>query len=513
MSLRLKAIFGIACLAAGLMILLISMTLDYLRPINNDGLIKRASTTATSFATTTLDAVLSTDLVSLESFVDEVLINPDLVYARILGPDNKLFAQGGKAKYLQHQFVADQNVEAASDGVFDTFAEIKEAGVVYGRVEIGLDINSINTTIAQAQSRSAIVAALEMGLAVLCSFLLGAYLAGQLKVLSLKEASTGRDQVETETELKELNRSLESRVEQRTRQLKSKNSELELANREIKQAQAKLLHSEKMASIGVLAAGVAHEINNPIGFVMSNLRSLTIYGQSYRALINEYQRLAELTEPADRQEQRHKIGQLCDDYDLAFMNEDLDSLLSDSIEGVERVRDIVKGLKEFSHVDTVVSYWVCDLNECIKSTLRVVINELKYHCDVQTDLGDLPLTYCCPGQINQVLLNLLLNAGHAIEGRGIIRIRSRHNADRLEISVSDTGKGIPADLLDKLFDPFFTTKAVGEGAGLGLAIAYGIVQDHQGEIRVDSRPGEGSCFTLCLPVTKEPVSQSCAETV
>jgi signal transduction histidine kinase len=132
-----------------------------------------------------------------------------------------------------------------------------------------------------------------------------------------------------------------------------------------------------------------------------------------------------------------------------------------------------------------------------------VNSELKYHCEIRTELNDLPLTYCCSGQINQVLLNLMINASHAIEDQGIIKVKSQQQDEWLEISVTDTGKGIPADQLDKLFDPFYTTKPVGEGTGLGLSISYGIAKDHQGEIRVASAPGKGSRFTLCLPITND----------
>lgn len=537
MSLRLKTIMGVALIEAVLLLLLVSMTLDYLRSTNYDALIKRAATTATLFATTTKDGVLSYDLASLEAFVKDVLINPDLVYARVLGPDNQLFAEGGKAAHLSHKFFADSDVETVSDGVFDTFAVIREGGVTYGRVEIGLDISSINTTIAEAQNRSAIIAVVEMGLVALFSFLLGGYLTNQLKVLSvaaqkisegnldfqlpvkgrdevsdvaiafnsmasnLREASTRRDQFESE--LKELNRSLEDRVELRTQQIRNKNTQLTQANQEIKEAQAKLLQSEKMASVGVLAAGVAHEINNPIGFVMSNLHTLETYGQNYRDLVGEYAILMELTNANDQKAQQLKINQLIEQYDLEFMNEDLDVLLRDSIEGTERVKDIVKGLKDFSHIDSVTQFAMCDLNECIQSTLKVVNSELKYHCEIRTELNDLPLTYCCSGQINQVLLNLMINASHAIEDQGIIKVKSQQQGEWLEISVTDTGKGIPADQLDKLFDPFYTTKPVGEGTGLGLSISYGIAKDHQGEIRVASAPGKGSRFTLCLPITND----------
>ena len=534
MSFRLKTIIGTALIEAVLLLILVSMTLNYLRTTNYDALKTRASTTASLFATTTKDAVLSYDLASLDAFVQAVLENQDLVYARVVGQGDKVFAQGGSSEFLQKKFVADSNVENAADGVFDTFADIAEGGEVYGRVEIGLDISSIQATISEAKRLSTGVAILEMGLVAFFSFLLGTYLTSQLRVLSsaaqsisdgkldvqlhvkgkddiayvakafnsmanhLREASERRDQFELE--LKELNRFLENRVEQRTLQIENKNRQLEHANQELKATQAKLLHSEKMASIGVLSAGVAHEINNPLAFIMSNLHSLDVYGRNYRHMLDEYKVLSQLTEPEDILKQQQKIAYLHEEYDVNFMNEDLEPLLQDTIEGTERVRDIVKGLKEFSHVDTSANYTLCDLNECIKSTLKMASNELKYHCDIKLELGDLPLTYCCAGQINQVLLNLLLNAGHAIEDQGTITICSKQNGDRLELSVTDTGKGITEEDKGKLFDPFFTTKAVGEGAGLGLAIAYGIAQEHQGDIYVESKVGEGSRFTLSVPL-------------
>lgn len=538
MSFRLKTIIGIAIIEALLLLLLVSITLGYLRTTNYEALIKRASTTATLFATTTKDAVLSYDLASLDSFVKVVLKNPDLVYARVLGPDDGVFAEAGDPHFLQLPFVADKSVELASDGVFDTYAEIKEAGVTYGRVEIGLDISSIRITIAEAENRSAIIAVVEMALVALFSFLLGAYLTRQLKVLSIAAESisagnldiklpvSGRDEIanvavafnamasslsevsarrdQFETELRELNTSLEQRVEQRTQQMRLKNRQLEQANSEIKAAQTRLLQAEKMASLGVLAAGVAHEINNPISFVMSNLHTLEIYGSNYRQLIAAYNEYLDETEPEASKRYQEKLERLKQECDLEFMNDDLDSLLSDSIEGTERVRDIVRGLKSFSHIETVTNFEMYDLNGCIESALKVAMNELKYHCEINKELTDLPLTYCCPGQIEQVVLNLLLNAGQAIEGKGVITIRSERVDEQLEISIADTGNGISKEQKNKLFDPFFTTKAVGEGAGLGLAIVYGIAQEHKGEVRVESSPGQGSCFTLSIPLALAP---------
>lgn len=538
MSLRLKTILGIATIEAILLLLLVSMTLDYLRTTNYEGLSKRASTTATLFATTSKDAVLSYDLASLESFVDEVLKNPDLVYARVLGPGDQLFAEAGDEVSLSRPFQADSMVEEVDDSIFDTYAEISESGENYGRVEIGLNINSLTATIDEAKNKSASIAALEMSLVALFSLILGTYLTRQLKFLSaaaksisagdlaiqvpvrgrdeiaevaiafnamaanLQEASERRD--EFENQLKELNRSLEDRVTRRTEELVIKNEELEKANYEIKDAQAKLLQSEKMASIGVLAAGVAHEINNPLGFVISNLATLEIYVKNYRQLVFEYQKMFQISDSSERKKQYLKINQLIQEFDLEFMNDDLSDLLRDTQEGSVRVKEIVKGLKAFSHVDQTDEMQLTDINECITTTLKVVNNELKYHCQINVDLGPLPLIYCLPGQIKQVLLNLFLNAGHAIKQKGSIDISSGLVGQNLEISVRDTGCGISEGDQGKLFDPFFTTKAVGEGTGLGLAISYGIIVDeHKGDIRVNSIEGEGSCFTIVLPIITE----------
>lgn len=535
MSLRLKTIFGIAFIEAILLLLLVSMTLDYLKETNYEGIQKRANTTATLFATTTKDAVLSYDLASLESFVQEVLKNPDLVYARVLGPEGQLFAIGGLDSGHEGDFKPDHHVEQVDDGVYDTFAEIVEGGAVYGRVELGLDINSLRETIVEAQHRSATIAASEMGLVALFSLILGTYLTRQLRVLTiaakdiasgnldihvevkgkdeiaevseafnsmasnLKEASERRDQYERE--LESLNKSLEDRVKQRTSELQDKNRQLEQANKDIKEAQSRLLQSEKMASVGVLAAGVAHEINNPLGFVMSNLGTLDEYVTNYRTLVSEYEKLFVLKDSSERKEQFQKIKAMREDFDIEFMNEDLDGLLQDTQEGSVRVRDIVKGLKAFSHVDQSDEMQLTDINDCIKATLKVANNELKYHCEVITSLGEIPQTYCMAGQIKQVILNMLLNAAHAIKGKGKIEVATSQVGDRIELSIRDNGCGIDTADQGKLFDPFFTTKEVGEGTGLGLSISYGIiVDDHKGDIRVESELGEGSCFTIVLPV-------------
>lgn len=534
MSLRVKTILGVALIEALLLVILISTTLNYLKTTNYSSLAKRATTTAELFSTTTKDAVLSYDLASLESFVNEVLKNPDLSYARVLGPNGEIFASGGKKAGLMKTFSLDTNVETVNDGIFDTHAIIQEAGVIYGQVEIGIDITTILQTIKEAEQRSIFIAAIEMLLVALFSFALGTYLTRQLKVLMTAANSisrgeldvyipiSGKDEITAvsnafnlmaknlhvaserrdlfESELKELNQKLEEIVLKRTKVIIDKNQQLEAANKSIKDTQSKLMHSDKMASVGLLAAGVAHEINNPMSFIISNVEILEEYINQFQTLIELYKQMS--FEDVDKHHLMHLIQEYERKIDLAFIQDDLPGLIKDTKEGTTRVKDIVKGLKEFSHVDYESNFSSCNLNDCIKSTLKVVNNELKYHCEIKTDLKDLPNTYCSEGQIKQVILNLLINAGHAIEEKGLIEVSSKQNEDKIEIIIKDNGCGISEQALDKLFDPFYTTKEIGKGTGLGLSISYGIIQEHHGDILIESQVGKGSCFTIQLPITQ-----------
>jgi signal transduction histidine kinase len=236
-----------------------------------------------------------------------------------------------------------------------------------------------------------------------------------------------------------------------------------------------------MASLGQLAAGVAHEINNPVGYVMSNLRTLAEYIDFFKSRIS---------------------GGDVDD-ELQSVIEDAVSLVDESTDGMLRVTEIVDGLKRFARADDASEVEV-DINELIDVTLRVLKNELKYNCVVETHLADLPKVTCNPGQINQVLMNLFVNAKQAIRDRGTISISTTFESDDdggcVRIRVTDTGSGIPPENLTRLFNPFFTTKPVGQGTGLGLSITYSIVKHHGGAIEVESQEDVGTTFTVTLPV-------------
>ena len=263
---------------------------------------------------------------------------------------------------------------------------------------------------------------------------------------------------------------------------------LELAGKiaEVEEAHGQLLQSEKMASIGVLAAGIAHEINNPVGFVNSNMGTLKGYNETMIGLL-EACRAGRATE-ADFA-----------DAEFDFLKEDIPDLLRESREGLERVRKIVADLKDFSRVDQA-EWQEADLNAGIECTLNVVWNELKYKAEVIRDYAPaLPRVACLPAQINQVVMNLLVNAAHAIVQRGTITVRTGFDDAQVWIEVSDTGQGMPPAVQKRIFDPFYTTKPAGKGTGLGLSISYDIVAKHGGRIEVSSAPGAGSTFRVCLP--------------
>ncbi|WP_196139456.1 sensor histidine kinase [Aliikangiella sp. G2MR2-5] len=270
---------------------------------------------------------------------------------------------------------------------------------------------------------------------------------------------------------------------------------------ELKSAQSQLVHSEKMASIGQLAAGVAHEINNPLGYVNSNLNTLKDYVMELGQFIDEL--LNQVGDICNKQESCSQIPEvisnLKNEYEVEFILSDTQELVSESIFGMEKVKKIIQSLKNFTHAGEE-QMKKSDINACIEETVRIVWNELKYHCKVKKELGELPETYCHPSQLNQVFMNLLINAGHAIKEKGEISIKTYKVDDFICIKIQDNGTGIDEKHLNQLFNPFFTTKPVGQGTGLGLSISYGIIENHKGKIVVESEVGVGTCFTIHLPI-------------
>lgn len=296
-------------------------------------------------------------------------------------------------------------------------------------------------------------------------------------------------------------------VSQRTArqvELQQRHDELQAAHRRLAGAQEQLLQSEKMASIGLLAAGVAHEINNPIGYVHSNLGTLQEYIGALFALIEHQDAALLAADPSAREDIRAQRERL----DIDFILGDLPKLMAESREGIERVTKIVQDLKEFSYVGRGDTMRPSDLHKGLESTLNIVWNDLKYKVRVDKHYGQLPLVECHMSEINQVLVNLLINAGQSIDNRGTITITTGAEDGEAWISIADSGCGIAPDVLPRIFDPFYTSKPIGRGTGLGLAIAYSIVSKHHGRIEVSSEVGVGTTFRVVLPVVQPPGGQA-----
>ncbi|WP_413559389.1 ATP-binding protein [Bdellovibrio sp. HCB209] len=281
--------------------------------------------------------------------------------------------------------------------------------------------------------------------------------------------------------------------------LRKKITELESANRELKDTQTKLVHSAKMVSLGQLVAGVAHELNNPIGFIYSNMTYLRDYGD----------KLIKLVEAAEKDAK--KLPELKEEYEFDYIVKDMPKLITSCQDGARRTRDIVLGLRNFSRLEEAKLQEI-DLHQSLDTTLNLLQGEIKGRLEIHRQYEPTPHIHCYASQINQVFMNILSNAVQAIDGAGHIWISTRPLRDYkpnkdsknksgwVQISIQDSGKGMSAETIDKIFDPFFTTKGVGQGTGLGLSISYGIVQNHGGEVQVRSEEGVGTEFIVILPI-------------
>ena len=295
---------------------------------------------------------------------------------------------------------------------------------------------------------------------------------------------------------RDLRRELEARRDTETALLQEKSEQAALI-RKLEEAHNQLLQSEKLASIGQLAAGVAHEINNPVGFVNSNLATLVEYVASLLTLLAVYETECPRCMSSEAKQQIEEARAAAE---IDYLREDIGALLTESQEGLARVKRIVQDLKDFSRVDA--DEWErVDLHRGLESTLNVVNNEIKYKADVVKKYGSLPRIECLASQLNQVFMNLLVNAAQSIVERGTITIRTGMEGDDwVWVEIADSGSGIAPENVKRIFDPFFTTKPVGQGTGLGLSLTYGIVKKHGGRIEVNSEVGVGTTFRLLLPV-------------
>ncbi|MEW5820279.1 MAG: ATP-binding protein [Cyanobacteriota bacterium] len=290
--------------------------------------------------------------------------------------------------------------------------------------------------------------------------------------------------------------SLEQKVNERTREYLDATKELQRAYRKLQKTQAQLVQSEKMTSLGQLVAGVAHELNNPIGFITSNMQPLQDSLDGLMKLINLYGNL-KLSE-----EEQEQVNQFMEENDFEFMLEDLNDLIEDIKEGAKRAHKIVLDLRNFSRLDEA-EFKEVDLHQGIDSTLNLLSKYYKHRVTVHKDYSDIPFISCYASQLNQVWMNLLVNAAQAIDGTGDVYISTSLEADKVVVKIRDTGKGIPQDVKERIFDPFYTTKPVGEGTGLGLSITHSIIEKHEGIIELESEIGKGTVFIVKLPIRKD----------
>lgn len=283
------------------------------------------------------------------------------------------------------------------------------------------------------------------------------------------------------------------------RDLKREREEQQLLINRLADAHSQLLQSEKLASVGQLAAGVAHEINNPISFVLSNLHTLKNYVGDLLFLLDGFVAI----EPELPESMRKRLVEARQTIELDFLRRDVVAVVDESVDGAVRVQRIVQSLRDFARPEEV-AWQATDLHKCLESALDVAASDLNQKAEIVRQYGNLAPVMCIPSQINQVFLNVLLNAAQAISGRGVITIRTVQEGDLIRVAISDTGAGMPPEVANRVFDPFFTTRGVGKGTGLGLTMAYGIVERHGGRIELESEFGHGSTFTVILPLNPVP---------
>ncbi|MFC1593937.1 ATP-binding protein [Candidatus Omnitrophota bacterium] len=324
-------------------------------------------------------------------------------------------------------------------------------------------------------------------------------------IRDLKQITASRDdlnreiaeRIKIENTLQRVNAELTENEQTLTTMLEN----LQRAHKELKSTQRQLLHSEKLASIGELAAGIAHEINNPIGFIGSNLSILETYIERISEVMRAMENVKDALSCDDTKKLKKIYKQLAkfeEQADIIYILGDIDSLLRESKEGVERIKKIVMDLKTFSRLDEGVRA-TADLNAILDGIINIVWNEIKQKAELTRHYSIIPLVQCNTQQIGQVFMNILVNAAQAIEDRGVISIHTYAQDEQVQVEIADTGRGMDEETITKIFDPFFTTKEVGKGTGLGLSISYEIIKKHKGDLQVESEVGKGTKFIISLP--------------
>ncbi len=535
MSLRLKTILGIATIEAILLAILLSLTLNYLQQTNYEGLEQRASSTARLFATTVKNAVLSYDLATINAFTSELSNNPDILYVAVLGEDGQPLSQQGAVPVALSDDLLRLNTQLTKQDVYHIKADILAADMAFGAVWIGFDLSVLHQQISQAKRWSMLIVLGEMSLVALFSYVLGAYLTRRLS--ELKHAAdaiargerhialsvTGEDELATvsqafqnmvgklreseqqthqyQQQLLVANESLEYKVATRTSDLLRSNRELRQTNDELKSTQAKLIEVEKMASIGTMAAGVAHEINNPIAAVKSNLQSCFDYLATYQQWVEQSDALLS-HHPADSSALSHWKSA----HHSEYLHQDFLDSLNDAQACVNRVANIVHALQHYSQRQNDQKRLFCSVE--LFTLLDKAVNQMTLPLNVQVTL-DASVTKQPPlwglgdelkTLFEQVIKNAVQACSRAAQpSHHAVSIFASSTPTDVTITIKDTGPGISAQQSLRIYDPFYTTLPVGEGMGLGLTYAYNIVRLHQGEIDIQSDTS-GTTVSITLPV-------------
>ncbi len=502
-----------------------------------EALIQTGRHMARHIALSTESAFWSLNWIFVEKLLQETCESEcsEVIYAKVIKPDGEVYLASEKKYYGEE---IDSSLLFDQDTLLQNhfYKEKQENGILIVRpltigkeiwyVFIGLSRQPVDDAIKALIIRNMEWCGLILMLAITCSFFLSKSISKPITDLAnfAKTISCGnldqeitvnsKDEIgllghafkkmiqnlkAARGELENYSENLEKMVEERT-------SELKKALSDLQNTQSQLLQAEKLASIGQLAAGVAHEINNPVGFVKSNLGIIEEYRTDLTELLESYGILEAVLNKEDKSIQKalKDIQIIKDEIDIDFIQDDYAKVIAESLEGMDRVAKIVADLRDFAHVDKAELEHT-DINKGIESTLNIVWNELKYKAEVIKDLGELPLVKCYPQRMNQVFTNIFVNAAHAIDKKGEIKISTLAYNEHVEIKISDTGSGIPPEVIPKIFDPFFTTKEVGKGTGLGLNMAYNIIKKHQGTIDVESEVGKGTTFTIRLQVEPDLV--------
>lgn len=286
-------------------------------------------------------------------------------------------------------------------------------------------------------------------------------------------------------------------LEEKTLELFAANHELKAANEVLRKQQRTMVKNEKLAALGELSAGIAHEINNPLAFIISNINTLEDYCTQFTEITHVAQKVGH-SGKYDSQA-AHSLNEALNKQDVNYIINDSRLIFEEVREGLDRVKDIVTNLKSFSRTQSS-DRESADVRDCLTSALKIANNKVKYHCEVIQEFTETPLIYCNKNELTQVFLNIIINAAQAIPKQGVITLNTRCSDDYIIIDISDTGIGIPEENLDKIFNPFFTAKPLGVGTGLGLSVSYGIIKDLDGTISAESSPGKGTTFTILIPI-------------